>query len=583
MNFLDFNLSEAVMVGINKLGFTEATDIQAQSIPLCKEGHDLIAQSQTGTGKTAAFSIPMLENINESDRSLQALILCPTRELAVQVAEAISAMSIGMRGLNVVPVYGGEPIYHQIRRLKRGAQVVVGTPGRTKDHFDRGVLKAGSLNTLILDEADEMLKMGFKDELEAILAYLPEERQTLLFSATMPKTVEYLAKKYTNDPKRIHIARKNMTNENITQKYILVKRRHKIDGLLRLIDFQVPKQALIFCNTKRGVDQLSEAFQKKNVVSDKIHGDIPQAQRLETIKRFNAGHLNLLIATDVAARGLDIDGVDAVYNYDVPTHPENYVHRIGRTGRAGRTGNASTIVSREEINFLTEIMHYTKEKIEETQLPSLSEVNESRVDRYVTDALAICEGGMSDHAQTIINKLEEKGFNGHQIAAAIIDMNLELEKGTDHDFGFRTHVPTQRGPKGSNSRSPQGDRKRSDSLRLNLGRDDKIEVRDLLHLISSKSGIRKHAIGNIRMRNSFTYLDMDKTTADKIISVLHGQSHSGKTLEARFEKAKSGGQGGGSHYKGKSYGGNKGRSYSKSGSTGGSGKPRYNSKSKKTT
>lgn len=363
MGFNQYELSDAVMNGIEKCGFSEPTDIQAQSIPLCKEGHDIIAQSQTGTGKTAAFSIPMLENINEADRSLQALILCPTRELAVQVSEAISALAAGMRGLNVVPVYGGEPIYHQIRKLKRGAQVVVGTPGRTKDHLDRGILKAGNVNTLILDEADEMLKMGFKDELEAILSYLPEERQTLLFSATMPKTVEYLAKKYTKDPQRIHIARKNMTNTNITQKkYYLIKRRHKIDALLRLIDFQTPKQALIFCNTKRGVDQLSEAFQKKNVVSDKIHGDIPQAQRLETIKRFNAGHLNLLIATDVAARGLDIDGVDAVYNYDVPSHPENYVHRIGRTGRAGRTGEASTITSREDISFLTEIMHYTKEK-----------------------------------------------------------------------------------------------------------------------------------------------------------------------------------------------------------------------------
>ncbi len=578
MGFTKYELSAAVMAGIEKLGFKEPTEIQAQSLPLCKEGHDLIAQSQTGTGKTAAFSIPMLENINESDRSLQALILCPTRELAVQVAEAISSLASGMRGLNVVPVYGGEPIYHQIRKLKRGAQVVVGTPGRTKDHLDRGILKAGNLNTLILDEADEMLKMGFKDELEAILAYLPEERQTLLFSATMPKTVEYLAKKYTNEPKKIHIARKNMTNENITQKFYLVKRRHKIDALLRMIDFQDPKQALIFCNTKRGVDQLSEAFQKKNVVSDKIHGDIPQAQRLETIKRFNAGHLNLLIATDVAARGLDIDGVDAVYNYDVPTHPENYVHRIGRTGRAGRTGEASTIVSREDINFLTEIMHYTKEKIEEAQLPSLSEVNDSRVDRYVTEALTIGEGGMSNHAEKIISKLEEKGFDTRQIAAAIIDMNLDLEKGTDHDFGFRSHVPTQRGQKGARS-SQQTDRKRSDSLRMNLGRDDKIEVRDLLHLISSKSGIRKHAIGNIRMRNNFTYLDMDKDTADKIIQVLHGKEHTtGKKLELRFEKARSGqgSGGGGSHYKGKSYG-NKSRSYNK----GGSGKPRYNSKAKK--
>lgn len=559
MGFTKYELTDAVLAGIVKCGFEEPTEIQARSIPLCKEGHDIIAQSQTGTGKTAAFSIPMLENINIEDKSLQALILCPTRELAVQVSEAIAALSAGMRGLNVVPVYGGEPIYHQIRKLKRGAQVVVGTPGRTKDHLDRGILKAGNLNTLILDEADEMLKMGFKDELEAILAYLPEERQTLLFSATMPKTVEYIAKKYTKDPQRIHIARKQVTNTNIAQKYYLIKRRHKIDALLRLIDFHDPKQALIFCNTKRGVDMLSEAFQNKNIVSDKIHGDIPQAQRLETIKRFNAGHLNLLIATDVAARGLDIDGVDGVYNFDVPTHPENYVHRIGRTGRAGRSGVASTIVSREDINFLTEIMHYTKETIEEGKMPTLSEVNDSRITRYVENAKQVGDEGMSNHALSIINQLEDEGFSPRQIAASIIDMNLSLEKGTDKEFGFRTNVPTKRSQKSSRD---QG--KRSDSLRMNLGRDDKVEVRDLLYLISSKSGVRKHAIGNIRMRNNVTYLDMDKNTADKIISALHGEPHaSGKKLELRFEKARSGG------YSKKPY--NKRSNYSKGGN-----KKRYN-------
>ncbi len=571
MGFTKYELTDAVLAGIEKCGYDEPTEIQAQSIPLCKEGHDIIAQSQTGTGKTAAFSIPMLENINEADRSLQALILCPTRELAVQVAESITELSSGMRGLNVVPVYGGEPIYHQIRKLKRGAQVVVGTPGRTKDHLDRGILKAGNLNTLILDEADEMLKMGFKDELEAILAFLPEERQTLLFSATMPKTVEYLAKKYTKDPKRIHIARKQMTNTNITQKFFLIKRRHKIDALLRLIDFQTPKQALIFCNTKRGVDMLSEAFQNKNIVSDKIHGDIPQAQRLETIKRFNAGHLNLLIATDVAARGLDIDGVDAVYNFDVPSHPENYVHRIGRTGRAGRTGDASTIVSREDINFLTEIMHYTKEQIEEGRLPSLSEVNDSRITRYVEEAKTIGEDGMSNHALAIINQLEDDGFSARQIAAAIIDMNLSLEKGTDKDFGFSMNVPTKRNQKSSSSSRDQS--KRSDSLRMNLGRDDKVEVRDLLYLISSKSGIRKHAIGNIRMRNNVTYLDMSKETADQIIDALHGHTHdsSGKKLDLRFEKARSG------NFNRKPGGGGGRPSYNKNGAK----KPRYNSKPKK--
>lgn len=537
MGFQDYNLSENTMKGILHMGFTKPTEIQSQAIPLCKEGHDMIAQSQTGTGKTAAFSIPMLENIDPENSALQALILCPTRELAVQVSEAITELAMGFANLNVVPVYGGEPIHYQLRKLRRGAQIVVGTPGRTKDHFERRTLKAGSLTTLILDEADEMLKMGFKDELEAILSYLPEERQTWLFSATIPSSVASLAKKYTKDPKRIHIARQNMTNTDIEQSYYLIKRRHKIDALLRLIDFQNPKQALIFCNTKRGVDMLSEAFQKKDVVSDKIHGDIPQAQRLDTIKRFNAGHLSLLIATDVAARGLDIDGVDAVYNFDVPTHPENYVHRIGRTGRAGRTGIASTIASREDIRFLTEIMHYTKEKINESCLPSLKDVNDARINRYVVETIQSRVSEISSHARTIIARLEDEGLSSREIAASVIDMTLSLETGTDRELSFQTHVPTKRGQK-SNYSPASSQKKRSDSLRINLGRSDNVSVRDLLYLISSQAHVRKHEIGNIRLRQDTSFLDMDSKIADKIITALKGKSHNGKKLNLYFEKSR---------------------------------------------
>ncbi len=537
MSFKDYNLSPETMIGIDRMGFTEPTPIQQQAIPPCLEGHDMIAQSQTGTGKTAAFGLPLLESIDPTLNKLQALVLCPTRELAVQVADAISALSVGYDSLRVVPVYGGEHISKQIGKLKKGAQVVVGTPGRTKDHFERRTLRADYLNTLVLDEADEMLKMGFKDELEAILDFLPEERKTWLFSATIPSTVEHLAKKYTNEPKRIRIAKQNMTNTDIEQSYYLIKRRHKIDALLRLIDFQNPKQALIFCNTKRGVDMLSEAFQKKDVVSDKIHGDILQAQRMDTIKRFNDGHLSLLIATDVAARGLDIDGVDAVYNFDVPTHPENYVHRVGRTGRAGRQGISSTIASREDVKFLTEIMHYTKEEIKEAKLPSINDVNKARIDRYIVDTVKSRADKISDHAQYIINKLEDEGLTPNQIAAAVIDMTLSLEKGSDYDISFKTHVPTRRGQKSHSSSSKSSYGKRSDSLKINFGHSDNVTVRDLLHLISSQANVRKHDIGNIRLRDFVTYLDMNEATANKIISGLKGKSYNGKKINLKFEKA----------------------------------------------
>ncbi len=537
MSFQDYNLSKSTMKGILKMGFTEPTPIQTQAIPPCLEGHDMIAQSQTGTGKTAAFTIPILENINTKSNNLQALILCPTRELAVQVSEAISELAIGYPNLKVIPVYGGENIGIQLRKLKRGVQIVVGTPGRTKDHFDRGSLKADELKILTLDEADEMLKMGFKDELESILSFLPEKKQTLLFSATIPHTVSSLAKKYTNNPIKIRIAPENSTNKDIEQSYYLIKRRHKVDALLRLIDYQNPKQALIFCNTKRGVDILSEAFQKKDVVSDKIHGDILQAQRLETIKRFNDGHLNLLIATDVAARGLDIDGVDAVYNFDVPTHPENYVHRIGRTGRAGRQGIASTIASREDVKFLTEIMHYTKEKINEAKLPSLREVNQARIDRYIVETVKSKAESVSSHAQYIIDNLEQEGLSAHQIAASVIDMTLSLETGNDYDLSFKTHVPTTRRNQKSNSSYNKSNNKKTDSLRINLGHSDDVSVRDLLYLISSKTNVRKNNIGNIRLREFASFLDMNESTANKIISVLNGKAYNGKKLNLRFERA----------------------------------------------
>ncbi len=537
MSFQDYNLSKQTMKGILSMGFSEPTPIQSQAIPPCLEGHDMIAQSQTGTGKTAAFAIPMLENIDTESNKLQALVLCPTRELAVQVSEAISELAIGYKSLKVIPVYGGENISIQLRNLKKGAQIVVGTPGRTKDHFDRGSLKADELKILTLDEADEMLKMGFKDELEAILSFLPEERQTMLFSATIPHTVSSLAKKYTKEPKKIRIARENSTNKDIEQSYYLIKRRHKVDALLRLIDYQNPKQALIFCNTKRGVDILSEAFQKKDVVSDKIHGDILQAQRLDTIKRFNDGHLNLLIATDVAARGLDIDGVDAVYNFDVPTHPENYVHRIGRTGRAGRQGIASTIASREDVKFLTEIMHYTKEKINEAKLPTLRDVNKARIDRYIVDTVKAKAEFTSTHAQYIIDSLEQEGLSAHQIAASVIDMTLSLETGSDYDLSFKTNVPTSRRNQKSSSSYGKSNPKRSDSLRINLGHSDNISVRDLLYLISSKANVRKHDIGNIRLREFASFLDMNESTANKIISALNGKSYNGKNMTLRYERA----------------------------------------------
>lgn len=530
MNFRNYDLSDDIQQSIERLGFEKPTEIQAKSIPLLKEGKDMIAQSQTGTGKTAAFTLPILEKVDLELKKPQVLIMCPTRELAVQVSDAIKELSYFIKGLNVLPVYGGEPIHHQIRRLKRGVHIIVGTPGRLQDHLNRRTIRPDELHTVILDEADEMLKMGFRDEIDAIFESIPEDRQTLLFSATMPKPVVRIAQSYMDKPEHIKITRKEVTNKNIDQNYYPVIGRFKTEALARLVRVQNPNQALIFCNTKKGVDQLLDELSHLEVNCEKIHGDIPQHLRLDTIQRFNNGNAKLLIATDVAARGLDIKGVDIVYNFDVPSHPENYVHRIGRTGRAGRSGIACTLASRSELKHLNDIMYYAKISIQKNAVPTLNEVNQAIINHTFTSIKETAETNEMEHGYELIERLENDGMSPREIAAALIHNAVKLDTRKDIDLSYRMNSPKRNQRNGSN-KSFSKNNGNNVHVRMNVGYEDDVQVREILGFIRAKSKISKNVIGNISMQHKETYLEVPKDTVDSMISKLNGVKMGSKKIE----------------------------------------------------
>ena len=377
IKFEDLHISEPILRALNDMGFEEPTPIQREAIPVAKSGQDMIGQAQTGTGKTAAFGIPALEQVDPTIQDPQVLILSPTRELAIQVAEELNKMA-QHTNIQALPIYGGQDIGRQFRMLKKHPQVIVATPGRLMDHMERKSISFDHVKVVILDEADEMLNMGFVDDINKILTAVPEERQTLLFSATMPKAIQELAETYLTDPTLIRMKPTQVTMDLIEQYYIEVQDRQKFDVLCRLLDIQAPELAIVFGRTKRRVDEVTEALKKRGYMAEGIHGDFSQQKRDSVIRQFREGTIDILVATDVAARGLDISGVTHVYNYDLPQDPESYVHRVGRTGRAGKAGVAMTFVIPREIEHLHAIERLTKRKIARRKAPSLGEVLEGQ-------------------------------------------------------------------------------------------------------------------------------------------------------------------------------------------------------------
>lgn len=375
--FSDFNLEPKVLRAVTELGFEEPTPIQLKAIPLAMSGRDLIGQAQTGTGKTAAFGIPLINKINISAENIEALIMAPTRELAIQVAEEIGKLA-RFKGVRTLPIYGGQEIGRQIRALKKRPHIIIGTPGRLLDHINRKTIRLDEVRTVILDEADEMLDMGFMEDIQAILKLVPSERHTMLFSATMPPNIQRLAQQFLKEPEHISVIPKQMTIPLIAQSYFEVHERQKFDALSRLLDMESPDLAIIFGRTKRRVDELAEALQKRGYSADGLHGDLSQNQRDAVMRKFRDGSIDVLVATDVAARGLDVSGVTLVINFDLPQDPESYVHRIGRTGRAGKEGSAWTFVTPREIDHLHFIEKVTRHRIARKPLPSLAEAIEGK-------------------------------------------------------------------------------------------------------------------------------------------------------------------------------------------------------------
>src|SRR5215831_8823102 len=420
--FTELGLSAELLQAIDKLGFEQASPIQAAAIPELMAGKDIVGQSQTGSGKTAAFGIPAVEKVDPNKREVQVLILCPTRELAVQVSEEIHKLAFFKRGIHALPIYGGQSYERQFYGLKQGAQIVIGTPGRVMDHMRRGTLRLDTVKMAILDEADVMLNMGFRDDIELILQAVPAVRQTVFFSATMPKPIRELIEKYAREPQNVKIEQKALTVPTIDQVYYEVDRRHKMELLTRLIDLHDLKLGIIFCNTKRMVDDLVDYLEAAGYQADRLHGDMTQNMRDRVMNKFRQSGLEFLVATDVAARGIDVDDVEVVFNYDLPYDPEDYVHRIGRTGRAGRSGRAISLVPYRELFQIRNIERFTNVRIQRGKIPTVDEVAEARENVFLEKIRTTLTTGDYRHHDHLVERLLEEGFSSTDVASALIHL-----------------------------------------------------------------------------------------------------------------------------------------------------------------
>jgi len=516
LKFEALHLSKDVLRAIANMGFEETTPIQSRAIPLIMEGKDVIGQAQTGTGKTVAFGIPILEMINPRSKKLQAIIMCPTRELAIQVSEELKKLSQYKKDITVLPIYGGQPIERQIYSLKKGVQVIIGTPGRTIDHMNRGTMKMDSVKIVVLDEADEMLNMGFIDDIETILSKVNGERQTLLFCATMPKSILDLTKRYQSNPQLVKVVHKQLTVPHVEQTYFEVKEGTKLEALSRLIDMYNFKLSLVFCNTKRRVDEVVANLQVRGYLADGLHGDMTQSQRDRVMGKFRSNAFEILVATDVAARGIDVEGIEAVFNYDVPQDEEYYVHRIGRTARMGKTGRAFTFVMGREIHKLRDIQAYANIKIARQRVPSLNDVEEIRINVFLEKIKQTIGENDLTHYTYLIERLLEEEYTSLDIAAALLKMCVGAEntEKDDLDVGYRSG----------------GSEKGMVRLFMNIGRSQKVEVKDIVGAIAGETGIPGRVIGKIDMYDKYTFIEVPNEYVKDILSVMNNKQIKGNMV-----------------------------------------------------
>lgn len=550
-NLRKFNLSNEVVDAVSDMGFEEYSPIQEQAIPYLLDGCDVIGQAQTGTGKTAAFGIPIVEMVNPNDKSIQALVLCPTRELCIQVSEEISKLAKYKRDVRVLPVYGGQPIERQIRGLKKGAQIIIGTPGRVIDHIRRKTLKTGNIGFFVLDEADEMFAMGFREDIELVLQDVPEERQSLFFSATMAKDILKFAKTYQKDPQIIKVVKKEMTVPRVDQFYYDLNSNIKTEVLSRVLDIYNPKLTVVFCNTKRMVDTLTGDLQGRGYFADGLHGDLKQKQRDAVMDKFRKGNIDILVATDVAARGIDIDDVDLVINYDMPQDNEYYVHRIGRTARAGREGTAISFVTNRDYGNLKDIQRYTKTTISRHPLPTLKDIRSKQNDILMEKLRKVIDEDNLEKEIEMIGMLESEDNNLKNIAAGLL--KLYRKESHDNDHREIDSVDNDKKPKSRSRRNDRNDRngrndrndrngrgernekkgrKKSNEKRLyvNVGRRKGISERHILSAFCNDAGIKAKKVGNIDIYDRYTFVNLDKGEVDQALKKLNGSHIKGSKV-----------------------------------------------------
>ena len=503
LTFNDLGLKESLIKAIDDLGFKAPSPIQAEAIPVAINGQDMIGQAQTGTGKTAAFGLPMLNNIRNR-KAISSIILAPTRELAIQVHDELVKLS-KYENLNIVAVYGGAPIHHQTRDLKK-ANIVVGTPGRVLDHIRRGNLPLQTVEFLVLDEADEMLNMGFIDDMEEIMKSIPEERQTLLFSATMPAQIKKLTKKYLKaDAAHVAIAKKEMTGSTISQHFYEVNHSQRLEALCRLIDFDNPAAGIIFCRTKRGVDELVSSMQSRGYMVEGMHGDMSQVQRMKTLAKFKQGALKFLVATDVAARGIDVDGVTHVINYELPQDIESYVHRIGRTGRAGREGTAYSIITPKEFGFLKQIRNVTKGNITKKSVPTVEEIYKNKFAILMEEVSSIIDDSKDNSRFTkIAEELCEK-YDSKEVIASLIQNQFKNKLSFDYTNDALS------APKKEDVR-----------LFFSIGKRDGLSIKTLLNYIKDKAKVGGSQIRDIDILENFTFVNVDHQIHKQVVEKCSG-------------------------------------------------------------
>lgn len=542
LTFADLGLDAAVLKALKDVGYETPSAIQAATIPVLLQGRDVVGLAQTGTGKTAAFALPVLSQMETGHKNPQALVLAPTRELALQVCEAFEKYAAHIKGVSVLPVYGGQGYGQQLSALRRGVDVIVGTPGRIMDHLDKGTLDLSELKFLVLDEADEMLKMGFAEDVETILADTPSTKQVALFSATMPAQIRRISAQYLNDPEEITVKTKTTTSANITQRYLVVSYQQKIDALTRILEVENFEGMIVFTRTKNETETVAEKLRARGYTAAAINGDIAQVQRERTVNQLKSGKLDILVATDVAARGLDVERISHVVNYDLPIDTESYVHRIGRTGRAGRTGDAISFVTPRERRMLTAIEKATRQPLTEMSLPSVDDVNATRLTRFDDAITAALEdtAAIATFRDVVAHYVEHHDVPEADVAAALAvvaqgDTPLLLEEETIPQLRFDRDRdrPARDGADRGDRRSGGG---RFATYRIAVGRRQRVEPRQIVGALANEGGLRRNDFGAIQIRQDFSLVELPADLSNDTINRLADTRISGQLIELRLDQ-----------------------------------------------